>query len=67
MGALNQKERIAELEAELKSRDARIQELTAERDEERDLVNQMREHVEEADALIESWKEAFDMTLNDDG
>jgi hypothetical protein len=51
----------------LKERDARIAELTRERDSERELVAEMREQVESADALIESWIEAFDMTPNDAG
>lgn len=54
-----------ELSDALKERDARIAELTRERDAERELVAQMKEHVESANELIESWIEAFEMTLND--
>jgi hypothetical protein len=59
--------RIGELEDELKERDRRILDLRAERDAERALVAQMREHVEDANALIERWIEGFNMTLNDKG
>jgi hypothetical protein len=61
------KQRIAELEDDVKQRNGRIRELTKERDEERELVEQMREHVEDADAVIEQWKEGFDMVLDDNG
>ena len=62
-----QAERIAELEDTLKQRDRRIVELTAERDEERELAAEMREYAEDAHAMIERWIEAFDMEMNDDG
>jgi hypothetical protein len=39
-------DRVAELEAELKRRDDKIKELTKERDEAQELVDQMREHTE---------------------
>jgi hypothetical protein len=60
-------DRIATLEDELKQRDSRIKELTNERDEERELVSKMREHVEDCDAQIQRWIEAFDMEQNDRG
>ena len=63
----NAKQRVAELEDGLKQRGERIKQLTKERDEERELVVQMREQVADADAVIEQWIEAFGMTLNDDG
>jgi hypothetical protein len=53
--------------AELKHRDAKIKELTAERDAAQELVNQMREQVEDANQLIEQWIEAFHMTQNEKG
>ena len=45
-------DRIAALEDELKQRDARIKELTKERDEERELVTEMREQIEDASSLM---------------
>ena len=48
-------DRIAELEAELKQRDAKIKELTTERDEAQVLVDRMREQVEDSNGLIEQW------------
>lgn len=59
--------RIADLEVELRQRDDKIKELTSERDEALELVNQCREQVEDAERLLEQWKEAFEMTQNDDG
>ena len=63
----NLKQRIAELADDLKQRDQRIKELTKERDDERELVVQMRDHVEDAHALIDQWMESFGMVLDDDG
>ncbi len=52
------RDRIAELENELKQRDARIRELDT-------LVSEMREQVEDCNAhIIKSWIEGFEMTLN---
>jgi hypothetical protein len=39
----------------------------AERDEARNLVDQMVEQVSDGNAVIERWKEPFDMILNDKG
>ena len=64
---MDHEQRIGELEDEIKLRDARIMELTEERDAERALVAQMVEQLEDSDATIESWIEAFDMELNDKG
>jgi len=60
-------ERIAELEAELKQRDAKIKLLTTERDEAQELLSQMRQHVEDHDRLIEQWIEVFEMQQNEAG
>jgi hypothetical protein len=60
-------ERIAELETELKSRDEKIKELTIEHDEANELVDQMREHVEDTGRTIEQWIEVFDMQQNEAG
>jgi hypothetical protein len=59
--------RIGQLEDQLKQAERRIAELKAERDEARDLAQRMEEHVTDANALIESWIESFDMKLNDKG
>jgi len=59
--------RIHELEDGLKEAERRVAEMRAERDEARDLVQRMEEHVEDADATIEQWNEAFAMELDDDG
>jgi hypothetical protein len=47
--------------------DGRISELRDEIDELRDLVSRLREHAEESDACIESWKETFDMVQTESG
>jgi hypothetical protein len=44
-----------------------IKELRRELSEAEELVSDMREQVEDADRLIDSWIEAFDMVQNDDG
>lgn len=60
-------ERIAELEERIKQRDKRIEELAQERDEERALVADMREHVQNSNDLVHRWIDAFDMELSDKG
>ena len=60
-------DRVAELAAELKQRDEKIKELTTERDEAQDLVDRMREHVEDGNRLIEQWIEVFEMQQNEHG
>jgi hypothetical protein len=60
-------DRIGALEDELKERDARIKELKADLDEARTLVSAMEEQVQEGSEVIEAWKEAFQMRLNDSG
>jgi hypothetical protein len=57
----------AELEDDLKQRDRRIGDLKRELDEARDLIRRQDEQLQDVDGLIESWKEAFSMTLNDAG
>jgi hypothetical protein len=59
--------RILELEDGLKEAERRLAETRAERDEARELVQRMEEHVADADATIEQWKQAFDMELDDAG
>jgi hypothetical protein len=64
---MDKDQRIADLEAELKRERERIAELMEERDHGLDVISQMREHVEEAKAMVDQWIEAHDMSLNDKG
>jgi hypothetical protein len=61
------KARIEELEVDLRYRDDQIKELRQDNSRASDLVAEMREHVEDGNALIESWIESFGMQLNEDG
>jgi uncharacterized coiled-coil protein SlyX len=54
-------ERIVDLEAELRQRDAKIKELTTELGEAQDLVDRAREHIADANQLIEQWVDVFEM------
>jgi hypothetical protein len=54
-------------EEQLKEAERRIAEMRAERDEARNMAQRMEEHVRDADALIDSWIESFEMQLGDDG
>jgi hypothetical protein len=56
-----------DLEDQLKERDRRIADLKRELDEARDLVQRQNEQLQDVERLIESWKEAFDMTLDENG
>ena len=60
-------EETADRIAELKQRDARIKELTTERDEAQELVDRMREQVEDSNGLIEQWIEVFEMQQGEQG
>ena len=60
-------DRIRELEDALKEAERRVVEMRAERDQAFELVEQMKEHVSDVDALIDSWIEAFEMQLSEDG
>src|SRR6516164_2969790 len=60
-------ERITEMEAELKQREAKLKELTTERDEAYELVDRMREHTEDHNRLIEQWIEVFEMRQDEHG
>ena len=55
------------LRDQLRQRDRVIAELKSEQDEATDLIRRFREQAEDFDATLESWREAFDMELNDDG
>src|SRR5215471_2384425 len=61
------KERIAELEDDLKEKEQRLQELKANLDKASDLIQRQQEHVLDANELIQSWIEAFGMVHDDDG
>jgi uncharacterized coiled-coil protein SlyX len=61
------KERIGELEDELKAKDRRIEELRAEIDEQRATISKLCEHAEDYHNSIESWCETFDMVMTEDG
>lgn len=52
----NQNNRIGELETELKQRDARIMELTEERDKEQKLNEKSREGSDRWHAAFDAWK-----------
>jgi hypothetical protein len=58
---------IREHEDALKEAERRVAEMRAERDQAFELVEQMKEHVSDVDALIDSWIEAFEMQLSEDG
>jgi hypothetical protein len=60
-------ERIAELEVELEQCRAKLKEVTTEKDEALELVDRMREEVEEGSELIEDWIAVFEMQQNDAG
>jgi hypothetical protein len=56
-------DRIHEREDGLQEAERRLEEVRMERDEARELVHRMEEQVGDASAVIESWKEAFEMQL----
>src|SRR5215467_13246819 len=60
-------DRIAELEDALKEKERRLQELKADLDKANDLVERMRENVQDSSDLIDSWIEAFGMEQNESG
>ena len=61
------KQRIADLERELRLKDERISELRDEIDQGRELMQKMEEHVQERDEYLETFISAFGLTLNDNG
>ncbi len=60
-------DRVHQLEDELKIAKQRNDELRQERDEGRELVQRLRQRLEDNHAMIDSWIEAFSMELGDDG
>ena len=50
---------VGELEDELKVKERRIEELRLEIDEQRELIDRLRENSEEADGVFEAWIETF--------
>jgi hypothetical protein len=61
------RQRIADLERELRLRDQRIRELKDEIDESRELVREMEEHAKGHDEYLEMFITTFGLTLNSDG
>ncbi len=61
------REYFAQREDELKERDRRIANLKDELDEARDLVQRQDEQIQQIEALLENWREGFNMSLGDDG
>src|SRR6516162_2805026 len=59
--------RIADLERELRFRDARINELKVEIDEQRELVRSMETHIQERDEYLEYFITTFDLVRGEDG
>jgi Helix-turn-helix domain of resolvase len=58
---------VVDLEEKLEAKDKRIAELRDELDGERERCQRMREHIEERESIIQSWIEAFELELKDDG
>jgi hypothetical protein len=61
------RDRIAELEDELKQRDRRINDLKADISKLEDLVTRQDEHVRDCGEQIERWVQAFDMVQDAEG
>ena len=61
------KARIRELELDLERQDEQIKELRQERGEAYDLVDDMRDRIEDSNALIDSWIEVFQMQQDENG
>ena len=67
MARINElKARVEELETDLRRRDETIKELREEAGRVGELLNRMRDQVEDSDSLIESWIEFFEMELVED-
>jgi len=58
---------IRQLKVRLEVQQMRVENAHKDRDEAFRLVDQMREHVEDAQHLIERWQEAFEMVQDADG
>jgi DNA-binding CsgD family transcriptional regulator len=59
--------RISELEVDLRSRDEKLRLARLEVNEARNVVDQMRERIEDSDALLDTCIEVFQMYQDDDG
>jgi hypothetical protein len=57
---MTQRDRIADLQAQLRQRDQRIKELTKERDDEREEVTELRESNEQYVEELERWVEIYE-------
>jgi hypothetical protein len=64
---MDQNERIGELEDEIRFLQAHIEDLGRQRENDRSLIAEMAEHVQEADEMIERWVDAFDMERDNNG
>jgi hypothetical protein len=62
----NLRDRITDLEREVRLKDERIAELKDEIDEGRELIRRMEEHVQERDEYLERFITTFGMELSDD-
>ena len=58
---------VGELEDELKVKERRIEQLRQEIDEQRELIDRLRDNSEEADGVFEAWIETFEMERTDSG
>ena len=58
--------RVEELEVDLRHRDEQIKELREERRRAVDLVDEMRDNIEDSNSLIDSWIDAFGLELGED-
>jgi hypothetical protein len=67
MDTANDKERIRELEDEIRHRDGRISELKHELDEARDLIERQADQVRDCNDHIDSWIQAFEMEQDEEG
>jgi len=56
-----------DLEDDLKQAERRISDLKRELEEARDLIQRQDEHLQDVEHLMENWREAFHMTLDDNG
>jgi hypothetical protein len=65
--AEGQERRIGELEDKLKQRERTILELRQEAEQAQALISELRDQVQDVHDLLDSWREAFDMELGENG
>jgi hypothetical protein len=56
-----------QLQETIRQHEAKIKELRADLDEAHELIDQMREQIEDSNATFDNWIEAFDMVMNEKG